>query len=64
MRRKRTGVAPTSQKEDSDSASSLVESSIDEAYFLQAASLQIGQGLRHRLVVGEFVHRDVHLRLR
>jgi hypothetical protein len=44
---KRTGAVPTSQKEDSDSASS--ESVIHETYFLQAASLQIGQGLRDRM---------------
>ena len=41
----------------------LVESIIDEAYFLQTASLQIGQGLRHSLVIGESIHRDMHFRL-
>jgi len=37
---------------------------VDEAYFFQAAMLQVRQCLRHDLVVGEFVHRNVHLRLR
>ena len=37
---------------------------IHEAYFLQAAALQISQGLRDGLVVCEFIHRDMHFRLR
>jgi hypothetical protein len=42
----------------------LEEIVIDEAYFLKSAMLQIGQGLRDDLVVGEFIHGDVHFRLR
>lgn len=37
---------------------------VDEPYFLQAAMLQVRQGLRHNLVVGELVHRDMHFWLR
>jgi hypothetical protein len=42
----------------------LEEVVVEESDVLQAAILQVRQGLRHNFVVGEFVHGDVHFGLR
>jgi hypothetical protein len=58
------GAGRVQEHERTDGRRRSEEIVIDEAYFLKPAVLNVGQGLRHGLIVGELVHRDVYFRLR